>query len=575
MQSSILNSVLSSSSSSSCGCCCSSSAGSSVRPVNGGRSYTSVGMRPRGMVASPVVLRAESNAPFGRSEGKRNRVAPPRAERAGAPGGAGGLDEKVKELSSEQAVESMQGVDRSARVMVDDLKPVEHPGTTGWPTSARELELQAEEKASDADESLGGKGRVLDVASDSAVDPEHNHENTIATADELAPELGLSVEDLTVALEDRAEEASKRDAELAKPDAGAGAWDGGVGQVVDVGEESGVTGEDEMTRDAATEKILDVAREGIEVLKWAVEGITAAGANSREGFEVAKELLDKRMKSFNLAAEETKEVSAQLSEVAVKKYEELQGSASKFSEELQVQIEDKKAADELKPDSETNPLAQLSQGFQATIQTATKEDGPLAKLGQGVKDTVAKVSAAGQDLADSKSPLPETAAQEPEEESDFLVPVGKKEGFFQDLAPANGSSPKPGDRSMEASDILGDDHAPEQVKEGQPKVEQEYEGFFGDIPVDRSASRSRADEGETSTNTTDASASKQETTTTSGDASATVKEDYEHEVGNDQLESSSKSGQETSGLDASIEHDSSMVQPSVKGEDGMGIGPDE
>lgn len=62
---------------------------------------------------------------------------------------------------------------------------------------------------------------------------------------------------------------------------------------------------------------------------------------------------------------------------------------------------------------------------------------------------------------------------------------------------------------------------------------------------------------------------------TSRDAYATVKENYENEINNNQLKSSSQSAQETYGLDASIKHDSSMFQTFINDDDIMKIEPDK
>ncbi|KAL2636042.1 hypothetical protein R1flu_007521 [Riccia fluitans] len=608
MQSSVMSSTFSSS------CCCGSkstkgavrSRSSLVGPADGCATFCILDVRHQRKLAGKTInlKAAKSEKSWRRSGGNLVIV---RAERAPAGSASGGsLDEKLDELNSEEAVEGMQGFDRTARFMVDDLKPVEHPGTT----LPKELELEAEGKAFEADESMGGKEPILEVASDSAVDPDHAHEHTVATSEELAPELGRSVEDLTTALEDRAEKASERDAELLSTDKGSaeGEWERGVGQVVDVSKESGGTGEQDRgaegrvkgvdpEREEANKKILEVAREGYEVLRWAVEGAISAGANSREGLVAAKEIINKRVKSFQEAAEETKEVSSQLSEVARKKYEEIQGSTAKFGEELNVQIEDKKAADDLKPESERNLLSQLSEGVQATVQAATKEDSPLAKLGQNLQEAVSNLG---------KPTGTDQSEKSDSEDTDRLVPVGEKEGFFQDLAPANGKSPEAGDRSTEASDILGQGDVNDETpspSEGKQEFEgffgdipvsrspsttptagkQEFEGFFGDIPVDRSPSTtSTADTSKVSSSKLEADVSSAATTEqqrseVSGDAYETVRQDYEDEVGNDQLKEGEKaSSQETPGyFDASREHDPARPTPSAQGKDDMGIGPDE
>ncbi|KAL3683829.1 hypothetical protein R1sor_001851 [Riccia sorocarpa] len=621
MQSSVMSSTFSSS-------CCGSksikgviSSGSSVvGPTDGSASFCVLDGRQRRKLAGiSINLKADrkSARPWSRSDGKNLVIV--RAE--GGPTSGGSLDEKLDELNSEGAVEGMQGFDRTARLMVDDLKPVEHPGTT----SPKDLELQAEDKAFDADESMGGKEPVLEVASESAVDPDHVHENTVATSEELAPELGRSVEDLTTDLEDRAEKASERDAELLSTDksstgeedqvsgespkaAGSKStserdaelssilrstgsnsgseWEGGVGQVVDVSKESGVTGEEdqvsgesksadsesqstgELTREEANEKLLEVAREGFEVLKWAAEGVVSAGANSRQGFEVAKELIDRRLKSFQEAADDTREVSAQLSEAALKKYEEIQESTAKFNEELNVQVVDKKAADDLKPESERTPISQLSQGLQATIDAATKEDSPLAKLGQNLQEAVSNLGKATENQ--STKSVDDSSRETPV----FDPALGKEgEGFFGDLPPAKGKSQEGG-----ASSIVGQG---KETASSSGEEEVQYEGFFGDIPVRRSSSSSAVDTPEELSSKSEDSESPAGTagqrSEVSGDAYENVKRDYEDEVGNEQLKDGEKwsAGEKSSQFNASEEHDPAKIVPSAQDMDGMGIGPDE
>lgn len=61
-------------------------------------------------------------------------------------------------------------------------------------------------------------------------------------------------------------------------------------------------------------------------------------------------------------------------------------------------IEEKKAADSLKPESERNPLSKVTQEVQENFDKATTGDGPLAQLNESISENFSKASQAGRDF---------------------------------------------------------------------------------------------------------------------------------------------------------------------------------
>lgn len=258
-----------------------------------------------------------------------NRVSS--AIRAGTQPG-GNVDEKVREITSEEAVEGPGNAERNAELKADELKS-EDASATELPVAA-DLLLSALKAEDESTETVAAEqDTVLDVASASAdKDPEAFFEDVNVQAQEAAADLSRSVGDEAVELVIEAEDFEDREvkeADLVKTL---------EFQESDDPSSDGADGELPSTRGEVEQKVVDAAKDGLEVLKWAAEGIVSAGQNAQGGLGVAKEALDKRVKSFGIAADETREVSSQAAGIAQKKFGEIRGSTSKFGEELKVRV---------------------------------------------------------------------------------------------------------------------------------------------------------------------------------------------------------------------------------------------
>ncbi|CAM6118401.1 unnamed protein product [Calypogeia fissa] len=377
-----------------------------------------------------------------------------RAEQSSGSSSSSGsnVDEKVREIASDEAVEGPGNQGLNAEAKAQELQSSVNDQSTELPIPAELLLQTLKAEDEDSEVVVAEQDAVVHATSDSAAeDPKTFFHDVEEEAKDVAAQLGRSVEDEVMKIEEEAEGLEGRqelDADVVKQKE---FHEGGESSTSAVGKFAA-------TRAEAREKIMGTAKDGVEVVKWFSEVAVEAGKNAGKGLEVAKEALDKRVKSFNIAADETKEVSSQVAEAAQKKLEEIHASTSQFGEELGVNLEDKKAADSLKPEHERNPLTKLGSEAQEKFKEATAEDSPLGRLSHGIQENYKKVTSEDGPL----SQLNETIAKASEAGRDFTTRVSERAAEIS--AKASESGAEMTDKAKETTFKLHNGDARDQLK---------------------------------------------------------------------------------------------------------------
>lgn len=281
----------------------------------------------------------------------------------------GGFRDKAVDVASNTAVDSWPQVDdlakKDAAGMADQLGRTVEETAESLEIKAKQITDQEVQKEREEREEVSRtsapepffkdqvvREKVLDVASESAVD-EGEEVKTTAGEDalDMTNKVGGDLRRNEKSISELATTASKLEADRSGSEVDTGATksqreskNGRKGPMLEdltrtvsknlkEGIDSSRPGIEELSRNVA--KGVKVGRENLE---YGAEGAVETGAIAREGLEVAREALDKRMRSFNLAAEDARETGSLVAELAAKGWDVLSKTTGRFFDHFQKNV---------------------------------------------------------------------------------------------------------------------------------------------------------------------------------------------------------------------------------------------
>lgn len=485
----------------------------------------------------------------------------------------GEFREKAVDVASNTAVDSWPQVDelakKDAEGMADQLgrtleETAESLEIKAKQLTDREVQKESEEGSRTSVPEPFFRDQVvhekaLDVASESAVDEGDEVKKTAGEdALDMTNKVGGDLRRNEKTISELASTASKLEADRSGSDVDTGATksqgeskkgDGRKGPMLEdltrtvsknlkEGIDSSRPGIEELSRNVA--KGVKVGRENLE---YGAEGAVETGAIAREGLDVAREALDKRMRSFNLAAEDARETGNLVAELAAKGWDALSKTTERFVDNFQKNVGAAQANIEVK----AGEVKKSTDEFQEVAKQKAEE--ARQKAGEAAEQAQSKFNEARGTVESKTGELKETAQEKAEQAQDKFNDargtVESKTGELKEAAQEKGEQAQ--DKFNEARGAVESktgelkEAAQGKAEQSKSKLEEttdEAQSKFGEVSSSAKQNLGQAQEkaeetaGDVKTNLQQSSTEKKDSFANAVDKMA---QNYEQETGNEQL----------------------------------------
>ena len=414
----------------------------------------------------------------------------------------GEFREKAVDVASNTAVDSWPQVDELAKKdaagIADQLGRTVEETAESLEIKAKQLTDREVQKESEEGSSSSGpepffkdqvmQEKALDVASESAVDEGEEVKKTAGEdASDMTNKVGGDLRRNEKTISELASTASKLEADRSGSEVDTGATksqgeskneDGRKGPMLEdlkrtvsknlkEGIDSSRPGIEELSRNVA--KGVKVGRENLE---YGAEGAVETGAIAREGLDVAREALDKRMRSFNLAAEDARETGSLVAELAAKGWDALSKTTERFVDNFQKNV----GAAQANIEEKVGEVKKSTDEFQEVAKQKAEE--ARQKAGETAEQAQSKFNEARGTVESKTEELKETAQEKAEQAQDKFNDargtVESKTGELKEAAQEKGEQAQ--DKFNEARGTV-ESKAGELKETAQEKGEQAQDKF--------------------------------------------------------------------------------------------------